>query len=30
MNEKLYSLLAQLRLKGFAGALDEEIQRAEN
>ena len=29
MNEKLYSLLTQLRLKGFAGALDEELQRAE-
>ncbi len=29
MNEKLDSLLAQLRLKGFAGALDEELQRAE-
>jgi len=29
MNEKLYPLLAQLRLKGIAGALDQEIQRAE-
>src|SRR4030066_1697574 len=29
MNEKLHQLLAQLRLKGFAGALDQEIQKAE-
>ena len=29
MNEKLYQLLAQLRLKGIAGALDQEIHRAE-
>src|SRR4030043_1603028 len=29
MNEKLYPLLAQLRLKGIAGALDQELQRAE-
>src|SRR3989337_4520151 len=29
MNEKLYPLLARLRLKGIAGALDQEIQRAE-
>ena len=29
MNQKLYQLLAQLRLKGFAGALDQEIQKAE-
>jgi DNA replication protein DnaC len=29
MNEKLHPLLAHLRLKGIAGALDQEIQRAE-
>jgi DNA replication protein DnaC len=29
MNEKLHQLLVQLRLKGFAGALDQEIQKAE-
>ena len=29
MNEKLYQLLAQLRLKGIADALDQELQRAE-
>ena len=29
MNEKLHELLSSLRLKGMAGALDEEIQRAE-
>lgn len=29
MNEKLHELLSQLRLKGMAGALDREIQRAE-
>ena len=29
MNEKLYPLLAHLRLKGIAGALDQELQRAE-
>ena len=29
MNQKLYQLLSQLRLKGMAGALDQEIQRAE-
>jgi DNA replication protein DnaC len=29
MNEKLHQLLTQLRLKGMAGALDQEIQRAE-
>ena len=29
MNEKLHPLLAQLRLKGIAGALDRELQRAE-
>src|SRR4030066_871694 len=29
MNEKLHQLLAQLRLKGIAGALDQELQRAE-
>ena len=29
MNEKLSQLLSQLRLKGMAGALDREIQRAE-
>jgi DNA replication protein DnaC len=29
MNEKLYELLAQLKLKGMAGALDQEISRAE-
>src|SRR4030042_6605901 len=29
MNEKLYPLRAQLRLKGIAGALDQELQRAE-
>lgn len=29
MNEKLHQLLIQLRLKGMAGALDHEIQRAE-
>src|SRR4030066_1677504 len=28
MNEKPYFLLAQLRLKGIAGALDQELQRA--
>ena len=30
MNEKLDQLLAQLRLKGIAGALDQELQRAES
>jgi hypothetical protein len=29
MNEKLHQLLAQLRLKGIAGALDQELKRAE-
>jgi DNA replication protein DnaC len=29
MNQKLHQLLIQLRLKGMAGALDHEIQRAE-
>ena len=29
MNEKLHQLIVQLRLKGFAGALDQEIQKAE-
>ena len=29
MNEKLHELLSNLRLKGMAGALDEEIHRAE-
>ena len=29
MNEKLHELLSKLRLKGMAGALDEEIKRAE-
>ena len=29
MNEKLHELLGSLRLKGMAGALDEEIKRAE-
>ena len=29
MNEKLHQLLIQLRLKGMAGTLDQEIQRAE-
>ena len=29
MKEKLHPLLAQLRLKGIAGALDQELQRAE-
>jgi DNA replication protein DnaC len=29
MNEKLHELLSRLRLKGMAGALDEEIKRAE-
>jgi len=29
MNEKLCPLLAQLRLKGIAGALDQELRRAE-
>ena len=29
MNEKLHELLSKLRLKGMAGALDQEIQRAE-
>src|SRR4030043_1483733 len=29
MNEKLHPLLAQLRLKGTSGALDQELKRAE-
>ncbi|RPJ04664.1 MAG: ATP-binding protein [Deltaproteobacteria bacterium] len=29
MNEKLHQLLTQLRLKGMAGALDQELRRAE-
>ena len=29
MNQKLYELLAQLRLKGIAGSLEQELQRAE-
>jgi len=29
MNEKLHQVLAQLRLKGIAGALDQELKRAE-
>ena len=29
MSEKLHQLLAQLRLKGIAGALHQELQRAE-
>jgi DNA replication protein DnaC len=29
VNEKLHELLSKLRLKGMAGAIDEEIQRAE-
>ena len=29
MNEKLHQLLAPLRLKGIAGALDQELKRAE-
>ena len=29
MNQKLYELLARLRLKGIAGALEQELQRAE-